>query len=106
MRELDEATLAELEKLEASPQASWDKDLHLFREYLEGTLPPGVSEWDVVRRFAFDPEFCRLTMPAMLASIEAQHRERRAEEEIFQSALAASARYWKEEARKRGSAGE
>jgi hypothetical protein len=100
MRELDEATLAELEKLEALPQATWDKDLVLFREFLERTLPPGQSEMHFALRFADDPEFCRLTMRAMLASIEAEHRKERAEREASRQRMERYAREQEEEARR------
>jgi len=113
MRELDEATLAELEKLEALPEAAWDKDLLLFREFLERTLPPGHSEMRLAVRFATDPEFTRLTMRAMLAALDIDIRERREEAEAFRRRMLEAharcveeeARMLEEKARKRGRVG-
>jgi hypothetical protein len=100
MRELDEAVLAELDKLEALPQVAWDQDLVRFREFLEETLPPGESYLRFAARFATDPEFSRLTMRAMLASLDMDIRKRREEAEAFRRQVQESyARCQEEEAR-------
>lgn len=82
----------------------------MFREYLERTLPPGQSSMRLAVRFVTDPEFLRLTLPAMLAALESDRRREREEEEAFERKMQesharhveAEARRLEEEARRRG----